>query len=257
MDVSNVRFLPVTGFLLASTAVVTLPVLLQYIYSTSIALDWRAVMRGSLVWTPFTTFFYGGRGMPLLFDVFNLYRTSTTLEQSHFQDTAAYAWNVSVLAVVILALNEFPVFQFPFLFRPLLTALVYVWARENPTAKVDIFGLISIPTRIYPFVIIALDVVQAGPRGALLSLMGILTGHFWWFMTAYLPLHAPPHLRRPNPFTVPRWYRSLFQRRSRVTRTASVTKAPGVTASGPSPRFANANDAVRHRWGSGQRLGAE
>ncbi|BEI89600.1 uncharacterized protein CcaverHIS019_0209620 [Cutaneotrichosporon cavernicola] len=224
MDVSNVRFLPVTGFLLASTAVVTLPVLLQYIYSTSIALDWRAVMRGSHVWTPFTTFFYGGGGMPLLFDVFNLYRTSTTLEQSHFQDTAAYAWNVSVLAVVIL---------------------------------VDIFGLISIPTRIYPFVIIALDVVQAGPRSALLSVMGILTGHFWWFMTVYLPLHAPPHLRRPNPFTVPRWYRSLFQRRSRVTRTASVTKATGVTASGPSPRFANANDAVRHRWGSGQRLGAE
>ncbi len=83
-------------------------------------------------------------------------------------------------------------FQVPILFRPFLSALVYVWARENPTAKVNIFGLISIPTRsesarpcvpkltsVYPFVLIALDLVQTGPMGALLSIMGILTGHFW------------------------------------------------------------------------------
>ncbi len=77
-------------------------------------------------------------------------------------------------------------------------------------------------------------------------------------MTVYLPLLAPPRLRRRNPFNVPRWYRSLFQRRTGAVRTASGPKnvAAGVTASGPQ-RFANANDAVRHRWGSGQRLGAE
>ncbi len=50
--------------------------------------------------------------MPLLFDIFNLYRTSTTLEQNQyalprarspsFQDTAAYAWMVTVIGAVIL-----------------------------------------------------------------------------------------------------------------------------------------------------------
>ncbi|CAK9785582.1 unnamed protein product [Cutaneotrichosporon oleaginosum] len=132
----------------------------------------------------------GRGGMPLLFDAFNLYRTSTALEQNYRQDTAAYAWSLTVVAALILvtcvtnntdskALNQVPVFKFPILFRAFLTALVYMWARENPTAKVNIFGLISIPTRLYPFVLIALDLIQRGPAGALLSIMGIVTGHFW------------------------------------------------------------------------------
>jgi hypothetical protein len=37
-------------------------------------------------------------------------------------------------------------FDFPFLFRPLLHAQNYLWCRANPTLKVSIFGLLTIPT---------------------------------------------------------------------------------------------------------------
>lgn len=35
---------------------------------------------------------------------------------------------------------------YPFLFRPLLHAQNYTWCRANPTTKISIFGLLTIPS---------------------------------------------------------------------------------------------------------------
>lgn len=90
--------------------------------------------------------------------------------------------------------------------------------------------------------------------GALQTIMGILAGHSWWFVTTYLPNHAVPRLRHRNPFTVPLMWRALFNRGAPGTTAPSRTKVTsGVSVSRP----LSANEAVRHRWGSGQRLGGE
>lgn len=83
-------------------------------------------------------------------------------------------------------------FGFPFLFRPLLHAQTYTWCRANPTIKISIFGLLTIPTSctygdalvplklaVYPFALVVLDVITGGPDKALGGLIGLLSGHLW------------------------------------------------------------------------------
>jgi Derlin-2/3 len=98
--------------------------------------------------------------------------------------------------------------------------------------------------------------------------MGILAGHVWWFCSSYLPLHAPANLKRSNPLRAPIRWKALFNDNAgRLTRTSwggmrqggttSVNNSSGsATAlqSRPQDR-SEAVEAVRHRWGGGQKLG--
>lgn len=82
-------------------------------------------------------------------------------------------------------------FAFPFLFRPLLHAQTYLWCRANPTLKVSLFGLITLPTGresgpvstahhlVYPFTLLALDIITGGPAKALNGSLGVVAGHTW------------------------------------------------------------------------------
>lgn len=76
-------------------------------------LHWPFVLYKYQIWRPITNFFYAGRGMTLLFDVFCLYQTSNNLESQQYVifilqtdnsngDTAAYVWMNTMLAMTIL-----------------------------------------------------------------------------------------------------------------------------------------------------------
>ncbi|KAL7419131.1 hypothetical protein Q5752_005967 [Cryptotrichosporon argae] len=257
---------PVTRTLLIATIAITGPCLLGLLAPRDVALSWFRVRKAYEAWRPLTGFFYGGQGFPLLYDLFMIYRNSSALETGvYMNDTADYAWLHLMLASFILILN-IP-FGMPFLFRPLLHAQTYTWCRANPTLKVSIFGLITIPTSLYPPALIVLDLITGGPFKALGGLLGLLAGHIWWFISTYMPTYAPGRLRRPNPLATPRWFRSYFAGPAGgFTRTSwgGVRMAPaagrttGASTGQTSARAGqSAADAVRHRWGSGQRLGAE
>lgn len=77
-----------------------------------------------------------------------------------FGATAEYAWANIMIAVFIMVRDHLydansshhPLpqiinipFEFPFLFRSLLHAQNYLWCRANPTMKISLFGLLSIP----------------------------------------------------------------------------------------------------------------
>jgi Derlin-2/3 len=117
---------------------------------------------------------------------------------------------------------------------------------------------------VYPLALVALDLVTGGP--VLGCMLGLLAGHLYWFATTYLPTQAPPRLRRANPFAVPAWFRRHFPRGSVAGFSSSsgsgsgssartTGRAQGFTVSRPEGDDAAA--AVRHRWGSGQKLGGE
>lgn len=178
-------------------------------------------------------------------------------------------------------------FGYPFLFRPLLHAQNYTWCRANPTMKMSIFGLLTIPTSRTSELVVGMTTDDDLPRTSLsfrphrsrrpdgrtwqgngrhnwspiwpfvVSARILLFGRrsvqliFRWFISTYLPRHAATRHRRPNPLQTPLYFRSFFPSRGR-----SSTSTTGFTASAPR----NANDAVeavRHRWGSGNKLGGE
>ncbi|ORY21749.1 Der1-like family-domain-containing protein [Naematelia encephala] len=249
---------PVTRVFLLGTAIITGPCLLQLISPADVAWSWWRITRFYEIWRPITTFFYGGGGFPLLYDFFLIYRNSSALERDVFlNDTAQYAWLHIMLGIFIHCLN-IP-FGLPFLFRPLLHAQTYIWCRSNATLKVSIFGLITIPTSLYPPALILLDVLTGGPTKALGGVLGVLSGHTWWYFETYLPSLAPPHLRRPNPFGTPARFRALFSGSSpRSTSTAWGGSRLAPTAGATTATRTAGNNVVnemRYRWGSGQRLG--
>lgn len=86
-------------------------------------------------------------------------RDAWRTDHSFFGGSAAYAWTVLVIAGLILVSEE-PVnvatdkeagnavtVGTTILFKPLLSALIYLWARDNPTSKVTLFGLVNVPAR--------------------------------------------------------------------------------------------------------------
>ncbi|WWC68175.1 uncharacterized protein I206_102098 [Kwoniella pini CBS 10737] len=242
---------PVTRSLLIATAVVTFPCLLGIVSPAMVALVWPKVIGRFEIWRPITSFFFGGSGFPLLYDFFLIYRNSSAMERDVYRNnTAEYAWLHIMLGLFITIFNS--LVGLPFLFRPLLHAQTYVWCRANPTLKVSIFGLLTIPTSLYPPALIVLDLLTGGPMKALGGVLGLLSGHLWWFIATYLPTFAPTHLRRPNPLAPPIWFCRLFgQPPAQRTGYKSFTPEARSTATAATDPVA----AVRHRWGGGQRLG--
>ncbi|KAI9636170.1 Der1-like family-domain-containing protein [Dioszegia hungarica] len=246
---------PVTRLILVATGLITLPTLLGVLSPADVALSWWKVTKHYEIWRPFTNFFFGGAGFPLVYDVFLIYRNSSAMERDvYFSNTAEYAWMHIMLATGIMLLNV--PFGFPFLFHSLLAAQTYIWCRANATLKVSIFGLITIPTSLLPFINILLDLVIGGLGKALCGLIGLLVAHAWWFLSTFLPLHAPTRLRRRNPLATPIRFQALFPRSTSTafgSRSSGPVKAPAAGPAGTAR--SEAVDAVRHRWGGGNKLG--
>ncbi|WOO76960.1 Derlin-2 [Vanrija pseudolonga] len=210
-----------------------------------------------IIWRPFTAFFFGGKGFPFLMNTMNLYQTSLALEKKTLFDRPAYVWTLLMLGTFILVLDAATV-NMGILSHPLRNALIYIWCKEFPGTKMSIFGLVSVPTRLYPLVLAGLDFVLLGMSGFYAGLIGIIAGHLWWFISTYLPLHAPARLRRPNALGTPRWFRRLFVGSGSSTAGRTTSFSGGITATDYRDNQAgSAAAAVRHRWGSGQRLGGE
>lgn len=153
-----------------------------------------------------------------------------------------------------------PPFLPPFPLKPLLIALIHLWARANTTTKVSLFGLISIPSTLYPPALLALDFVQGGPELFYSGLTGLLVAHAYWFATEGLPegkrvglLRNPPQWWRNSFGAAPGGVRTTF---GEVKRAGTTTGASG-SGSGRDAAAARAGGGGGgHQWGgSGNRLG--
>ncbi len=92
------------------------------------------------------------------------------------------------MGAVILAAN-YPLGS-PIFFGPLLNALVYVWARANPSSSVSFFGMVTCPSRWLPYVNIGLDLLQGGPGLAIQSGTGLLRDMSTGYSTRCCPHSA-------------------------------------------------------------------
>lgn len=81
---------PVTRTLVLSVAAVTLPVLLTVLSPYYIIWLPRNIFSRKLeLWRVYTSFFFGGGGIPFIFDTFLLFRNSNDLEERHFMGRTA------------------------------------------------------------------------------------------------------------------------------------------------------------------------
>ncbi len=70
--------------------------------------------------------------------------------------------------------------------------LVYLWSKENPTARVSFFGLFAVQGLYLPYVLVGWTVLQGG--SPVEELRGIVAGHLYYFLTDVYPRSGGPRL---------------------------------------------------------------
>jgi len=233
---------PVTRFLCVSVLAVSLPAKLNFISPYSLVFIKELVTYRLELWRLYTSFFLGGGGLNFIFDFVMLYRNSNELESSYSGRSADYAWQMIIAGAALVGFN-IPLRTFVHL-RPLLVTLTYLSSRlAPPGAQTSLMGLITFPIIYFPYALVGMDLVMAGPSAAACSITGILVGHLWWlsvWKTGVLESIGQ----------APRWLKALIGRNA-----PSIPPSSGVHVIPPRAHQPATQRGIGYNWGSGQRLG--
>ncbi|KAF5329160.1 hypothetical protein D9611_013192 [Ephemerocybe angulata] len=256
---------PVTRVSVVSLVGLTVPVMAKLVNPAYF------VYFGPWVWSKFqlwripTAFFVGSTNINFVFEVAMLYRMLNQLESGHFAGNSSdLAFQLAVAGTSIILATR-PLSSVLFL-HSLLACLSYVTsALAPPGAQTSLMGLVTLPVRYFPYVMVVMDLLMAGPRAAAESVAGIIVGHAWWWGVWGGDLSATGGVLAEYALA-PAWLRRFFgegarrRREGEGTRTATGGVATGLRASGievvAPRRVANASSPEGHQWGQGNRLGS-
>ncbi|KII91311.1 hypothetical protein PLICRDRAFT_38050 [Plicaturopsis crispa FD-325 SS-3] len=255
---------PVTRFLCASSLAVTLPVMLQLLSPYKVVFIRQLVTRRWEVWRLFTSFFLGSSGINFVFDFVMLYRTSESLETTHFlRRSPDYAYQLLLSAAAILTLS-IPLNSAVHT-RPLLLCLTYLSSALAPAgAQSSIMGLINVPVVYMPYVFVAMDLVMGGPSAAAGAVVGCVVGHVWWWTVFGGGGAAAIGGEFTGLARAPAWMRKLVSAgagEASAPTTGSGRRSGGGSTGGgvhvipPRARSEASSNTSGYQWGSGNRLG--
>ncbi|KAF7308740.1 Derlin [Mycena kentingensis (nom. inval.)] len=174
---------PVTRLVLLSSLGVTVPCMLHMISTYHVVYSSALVVRNLEIWRIYTSFFYGGGGLGYIFDLTDsLSRTMDQLETTPYRKKSAdLAWQLLVSAVGIFVTSIPLRSPYRIFWRPLCLAIVYIGSRLAPLgAQTSIFGLVTVPVRYMPYIMLAFDALS-GPEAIATALPGAIIGHLWWW----------------------------------------------------------------------------
>ncbi|BGP56372.1 hypothetical protein JCM8202_000352 [Rhodotorula sphaerocarpa] len=190
---------PVTKAYLVGAVGISVAVQCGFVTPLQLYFTWRTAIENRQIWRLVTCFLYWGPlSLDFFFHLFFFMRYSKMLEQSTFHGRRAdYLWLLIVSCTMLLILS--PLSPSPFLSSPLSFTLVYLWSRLNPLVRLSLFGIITITAPYLPYALCLFSwALSSGERfggggqggmvgwglGVVVSdLLGIATGHWWYFWT--------------------------------------------------------------------------
>ncbi|KAF7348619.1 Derlin [Mycena venus] len=172
---------PVTRILCISFLSISLPVFATLVSGYRVVYTFSLAFEKLQIWRLYTSFFLGRKDISYIFDLFMLYRTTSQLESGPYsQRSADLAWQLFVAGVGIIILS-IPVDSMIF-FRPFLLCLAYVGSALAPVGTMtSIMGLIQLPIKYLPYIMLFLDLLVIGPSAVAAALPGAVIGHLWWW----------------------------------------------------------------------------
>ncbi|RHZ45617.1 hypothetical protein Glove_668g3 [Diversispora epigaea] len=241
-----------TKFLFTSYLVVTLigwsgrvnPLLLVYIP--------EEIYKGFQIWRLYTPFFIGAFSLPGAILLFFLYKYSKELETTKFVGrTADYVYFLLVEAGLILIAGW--LFEIRNLTQILFMSIIYLWSQQYRDSIVNfIFGL-RFKGAYFPWVLLAFDSLQMGGRIPWDTLIGIITGHIFYFLYDLYPASGGPRF-----LNTPQWlYRIFAPPPVSINSGGGIRTSFGTVIPPTSGNQSSESREIRHRWGSGQRLGSD
>lgn len=172
--------LPLTRVYITMVGFVTLVglVLGEELAHGLLALDPIRVMYGLELWRPFTAASYlGPPSIGWLMSGYYLYEYGSSLERAYgtAQHFVFLLGQIALLTVLSILVGQ------PFFAPSVITSMLHVLSRSMPNQKVK-WLVFNVPYWTLPYGLMASDVLQAGnPMAALPHVLGILTGHFYFF----------------------------------------------------------------------------
>ena len=121
-------------------------------------------------------------------------------------------------------------------------------------------GLLTVPVSYFPYTMVAMDLLMAGPAAAAESIAGMIIGHLWWWGVFGGGLGSTGVLAQMT--QAPQWLRNFFGEggRPRPSVAGMGGNAAGLASGGvqviPPRRVREQAQTTGHNWGSGQRLGS-
>lgn len=140
-------------------------------------LDAMRVLYGLELWRPFSAAaFLGPPSIGWLMSGYYLFEYGSSLERVY--GTAQHC--VFLLGQVILLSFFSALFGQPFFGNSMITAMLHVLSRSMPHQKVK-WLIFTVPYWTLPYGLMASDVLQGGAMAALPHVLGILSGHIYYF----------------------------------------------------------------------------
>lgn len=233
---------PVTKVYLISTFMTTVLLTLGFLDPANLGLDFWMIWNKFQIWRFVTSFIcLGGFGMGFLFALVLLVRYSTAYEQNPFRsggtsETADYVFMLMFGISMMSVISYFLVM--PFMARPLIFMIVYVWSRMNAGQAVKLFGFALKGIHI-PWAFMAIHILLgSSPVG---DLIGISVGHMYYFLLEILPVTHGTQL-----LSTPEFVSNMFE---------SAQYSTSYTPAGERTQAARPASQSSHRWGSGRPLG--
>ncbi|KAF9566580.1 DER1-domain-containing protein [Agrocybe pediades] len=250
---------PVTRFVCGSSLAVTLSVAMKALSPYKVLFVPKLTFGKLQLWRLHTAFFLGSGDLSYLFDFIMLYRTVNDLElRSYSHRSSDFAWQLFwACGSIILATRPLNAYIFP---RSLLLCLVYLYSSlAPPGATTSIMGLVTVPIKFYPYVLITFDLIMGGPSYAAQSVAGAVVGHAWWWTVWGGELGSQGLLTAWS--RAPQWVRKFMGETNTPTALAAGGAAAGLERSGihvtaPRDRAQPAGGTTGHNWGRGQTLGS-
>ncbi|XP_068634332.1 derlin-1.1-like [Aristolochia californica] len=152
-----------------------------------IMLSYGLVLKKFQVWRLITNFFFlAPFSIKFAIHLIMLARYGVLLEKGAFNKrTADFLWMMIFGAASLLVLAALPPLSSPFLGCSLVFMIVYVWSRENPNARINIYGVVTIKGFYLPWVFLALDLIFGIPLKT--GFLGIAAGHLYYFLSVLYP----------------------------------------------------------------------
>ncbi|KAI4332809.1 hypothetical protein L6164_017688 [Bauhinia variegata] len=174
---------------------------LQLYNPWNIALDYGLVFKRLQIWRLFTNFFFlGPFSFPFAIRLIMIARYGVSLERGPFDKrTADYVWMFVFGALSLLVIALVPFFRSPFLGVSLVFMIIYIWSREFPNARINIYGLVSLKGFYLPWAMLVLDLIFGNP--IMPDIIGMLAGHLYYFLTVLHPLAGGKYIFK-TPFFI-------------------------------------------------------
>ena len=172
--------LPLTRIYLTMVGVVTLLgfVLGEELAQGLLALDPIRTIYGMELWRPVTAAcFFGPPSISWLMSGYYLFQYGSQLERAYgsAQFLIFIMGQIGLLSIMSVLLGQ------PFFANSVLTAMLHILSRSFPTQKAK-WLIFNVPYWSLPYGLMATDCLQAqNPMAAVPHLMGILSGHFYFF----------------------------------------------------------------------------